>query len=386
MSLPEGQLPTVAALPANGDAGAKSITAPAPPGTESSLPVLESAPQKAVATPFYPRSAEPASPDKVPVSVIIPTLNEARNLPRCLDHLRWADEVVIIDSGSTDASSAIAAVYGAKVVQFEWNGQYPKKKNWALRHAPLKHEWVLVVDADEWITPELAEEIGHAIQNPGETVGFYINRKFIFMGGWIRHCGYYPSWNMRLIKRGFGEYEQLTGIGNTGSGDNEVHEHVIARGGVGYLNNDMLHFAFPNIHTFIEKHNRYSNWEAAVQFKGQDTGSAVVTNEQLAKNRRLKRWSRYLPFRPMLRFLYSYIWRGGFLDGQPGYVFCRLLAIYEYLSVAKFYELTRAQEDVRSSRKLSAVPEMDWQARRESSDGNSAQFAGIASDRHGILT
>jgi hypothetical protein len=125
----------------------------------------------------------------------------------------------------------------------------------------------------------------------------------------------------------------------------------------------MLHFAFPNIHTFVEKHNRYSNWEAAVQFKGQDTGSAVVTNEQLAKNRRLKRWSRYLPLRPTLRFLYSYIWRGGILDGQPGYVFCRLLAIYEYLSVAKFYELQRAQDDQLSARALSAVPEMNWTAR-----------------------
>jgi hypothetical protein len=120
----------------------------------------------------------------------------------------------------------------------------------------------------------------------------------------------------------------------------------------------MLHFAFPNIHTFMEKHNRYSNWEAAVQFKGEQTSSAVADNEQLAKHRRLKRWSRYLPFRPTLRFLYSYIWRGGFLDGRPGLVFCRLLAIYEYLSVTKYYELKRAEEDVRSARKLSAVPEM----------------------------
>lgn len=296
--------------------------------------------------------------DRVPISVVIPTLNEEQNMPRCLDHLQWADEVVIVDSGSTDDTCKIAERYGAKVIQFKWNGAWPKKKNWALRHAPLKNEWVLIVDADEWITPELAEEIKRAIQNP-DRVGYYINRKFIFMGRWIKHCGYYPSWNLRLIKRGLGEYEQLTGIGNTGSGDNEVHEHVIAKGPVGYLDNDMLHFAFPNIHTFMEKHNRYSNWEAAVQFKRADTTSAAI-GDVLSRRRKLKNLSRALPFRPTLRFLYAYIIKGGFLDGTAGYIFCRLLAIYEYLSVAKFKELRRAEADARSAKQLSAVPALNW--------------------------
>jgi len=290
---------------------------------------------------------------------MIPTLNEESNLRRCLDHLQWADEVVIVDSGSTDDTVKIAEAYGAKVVQFRWNGLWPKKKNWALRHAPFKHQWVLIVDADEWITPELSREIHRAVRSEAENVGYYINRKFIFMGRWIKHCGYYPSWNLRLIKRGFGEYEQLTGIGNTGSGDNEVHEHVIPKGPVGYLDDDMLHFAFPNIHTFMEKHNRYSNWEAAVQFKKADTTSAAI-GEKLSKRRRLKNVSRYLPFRPSLRFLYAYLLKGGILDGQPGYIFCRLLAIYEYLSVAKYTELRRAELDQRMARQLSAVPEVNF--------------------------
>lgn len=359
LSLPEGNM---SPSPAVAVARPQVLTARSEVATDDTPPSM------AKHLPLYPRSAsaDETPADKVRVSVLIPTLNEAKNLPRCLDHLRWADEVIIVDSGSTDATANIAEAYQAKVVQFTWDGRYPKKKNWALRHCEMKHDWVLIVDADEWITPELAEEIKRAVENPGENVGYYINRKFIFMGGWIRHCGYYPSWNLRLIKRGFGEYEQLTGIGNTGSGDNEVHEHVIARGPVGYFNNDMLHFAFPNIHTFMEKHNRYSNWEAAVQFKGEDAGSAVVTNVQLAKNRRLKKWSRYLPFRPTLRFLYSYLWRGGFLDGKPGLVFCRLLSIYEYLSVAKYYELKRTHEDEHSARKLSAVPALDWKSRASS--------------------
>ena len=281
---------------------------------------------------------------KVPVSVIIPTLHEAKNLPRCLDHLSWADEVVIVDSGSQDETPQIAAAYGAKLIHFRWNGQWPKKRNWALKHAELKHPWVLMVDADEWVVPELAAEIGEAIKSE-KYVGYWINRRFIFMGRWLKHCGYYPSWNLRLIKRGFGEFEKLTDVGDTGSGDNEVHEHVIPKGPAAYLKHDMLHFAFPNISTFIEKHNRYSNWEAAVQHRGAGAPSAAVaSNVELSRRRKLKNLSRYLPFRPTLRFLYSYLWKGGFLDGRPGYVFCRLLAMYEYLSVAKYYELQRAEE------------------------------------------
>lgn len=297
----------------------------------------------------------PPARDRAPVSVMIPTLNEGKNLARCLDHLRWADEVVVVDSGSKDDTVEIAHRYGATVVDFKWNGKWPKKKNWALQNVPFRNEWVLIVDADEWITPELADEIARKLPRT-DCVGYYINRRFIFMGGWIRHCGYYPSWNLRLIRRGFGEYEQLTEVGDTGSGDNEVHEHIAAQGKVEHLNHDMLHFAFPSIHVFMEKHNRYSNWEASVQFKGADDTGRVAGSDDLTRRRRLKNLSRHLPFRPTLRFLYSYIWQGGFLDGRPGYVFCRLLAIYEYLSVSKYYELRRAEEDVRRSRQMSSVP------------------------------
>src|SRR5688572_6906082 len=192
---------------------------------------------------------------KVPVTVLIPTLNEAKNLPRCLGYLSWADDVVVVDSHSTDGTQQIALERGARVIDFRWNGHWPKKRNWALVHADLKHPWILIVDADECIVPELAAEIAEAIKTE-TNVGYYINRRFMFLGHWIKHCGYYPSWNMRLIKRGMAEYERLTDIEDTGSGDNEVHEHMVARGPVAYLKHDMLHYAFPNIHAFVEKHNR----------------------------------------------------------------------------------------------------------------------------------
>ena len=277
---------------------------------------------------------------KAPVSVIVPVKNEEGNLASCLEHLAWADEVFVVDSGSTDRTGQISAEYGAKVVQFKWDGHFPKKKNWSLKNLPFRNEWILIVDADEHITEESAKEIAAVVANPGEKVGYYINRKFIFMGAWLKHCGYYPSWNLRLIKKGHGEYEKISETGDTKSGDNEVHEHVLCDGAVGWLKEDMIHYAFPTIDVFIEKHNRYSNWEALVQLER--LGSGLPANpfgHALERRRFAKRLVAHLPFRPLLRFFYSYVLRLGFLDGRRGWIFCRLLATYEFLSVAKYQEL-----------------------------------------------
>ncbi|HEY7086948.1 MAG TPA: glycosyltransferase family 2 protein [Tepidisphaeraceae bacterium] len=297
----------------------------------------------------------------MPVSVMVPTLNEAANLPRCLDHLRWADEIVVIDSGSKDQTCEIARAYGARVVDFRWNRKWPKKRGWALSEVDFKYPWVLMVDADEWIMPDLAREIAGVIQSD-EHLGYYINRKFIFMGRWIKHCGYYPSWNLRLLRRGYGQFERLSTVDDTGSGDNEVHEHVAVHGSTGYLKYDMLHLAYPTVNSFMEKHNRYSNWEALVQYKKAQSGHDHIGHDDLSNRRRLKELSRQLPMRPALRFLYSYIYKLGFLDGYAGLTFCRLLATYEFLSVVKYKELKRADADARAARQLSDMPEFDWKA------------------------
>lgn len=280
---------------------------------------------------------------KCPVSILIPTRNEESNIQACLESCAFADEVVVIDSASSDQTVAIARRHGATVIPFSWDGNYPKKKNWALEHVPWRHEWVFILDADERITPRLAEEIATEIKSP-RFDGYYVNRRFWFLDGWLHHCGYYPSWNMRFFRRRLGRYEQLEGQASTRSGDNEVHEHVMLNGQSGRLQGEMDHFAFPTIETWVEKHNRYSNWEA--RFTGKSALIAPSTEKlenSLFFKRLLKRLSLRVPFRPTLRFLYHYVFRQGFLDGYRGYVFCRLMGFYEFLSVAKRAELARSR-------------------------------------------
>lgn len=277
---------------------------------------------------------------KVPVSVLVPIKNEAANLRRCLDSIKWADEIFVVDSQSTDGSLEIAQEYGAQVVQFHFTGTWPKKKNWALENLPFRNEWTFILDADEVLPPEAEEEFTRAIANAGETARYWINRHFMFMGRWLRYS-YYPNWNLRLFRHLLGRYEKLTDA-DTHSGDNEVHEHVIVQGPTGRLRCEMDHHAFPSVEVFVEKHNRYSNWEARVSANRRLSGSAAqIRSGTVERRRKLKLLSQHLPCRPLLRFLYIYVWQKGFLDGREGYYFARMHAMYEFLSVAKTYELTR---------------------------------------------
>jgi glycosyltransferase involved in cell wall biosynthesis len=278
---------------------------------------------------------------KAPVTILIPARNEAANLPRCLAAVAWAAEIVLVDSASTDDTPAIAAAHGVKVVQFEFNGTWPKKKNWALEHIPFAHEWVFILDADEVLPPGAEAEIRTIVSDAEHPLdGYWINRRFMFMGRWLRHA-YYPNWNLRLFRHRLGRYEKLTDV-HTASGDNEVHEHVIVEGRTGRLRAEMDHYAFPSVEVFVEKHNRYSNWEARVATAHRLAGPGPqLQHPQAGARRRLKALARRLPFRPLLRFLHVYVWQRGFLDGAEGWYFARLHAFYEFLCVAKERELRR---------------------------------------------
>ena len=278
-------------------------------------------------------------PALAPISVLIPVRNEAANLAACLASVAWCDDLVVVDSGSTDDTAGIARAAGARVVDFQWNGRLPKKKNWALANVAWKNDWVFIIDADERSTPALEAALRGALAQDRHT-GFYVNRRFWFLDGWLNHCGYYPSWNLRFFRHRLGRYELPAGGAAPGSGDNEVHEHVELQGTAGYLAGEMEHYAFPDIATWIEKHNRYSNWEARLQVEAAAEDAAGL-DPGLARKRRLRRLAWRLPFRPALRFLYHYVWRAGFLDGYRGFVFCRLMAWYEFMCAAKARELRR---------------------------------------------
>lgn len=280
---------------------------------------------------------------KLPISVLVPVKNEITNIRECLGSVEFADEVVVVDSASSDGTIAAAEEMGARVVQFKWDGKFPRKRNWSLENVPWRHEWILIVDADERITPELAAEIRQAIGQP-QFAGYYLNRRFWFLGGWIRHCGYFPSWNMRMFRHRLGRYERVEeGEQDLKSYDNEVHVHVVLNGAAGYLQSPMDHFAFPTFEEWIAKHNRYSTWEASVT----DTLHAGPAGESLdaspfgspmARKRWLKRVARRMPGRPLLRFIYHYILKQGFRDGWRGWVLCRSLAWYEWVGQVKARE------------------------------------------------
>jgi glycosyltransferase involved in cell wall biosynthesis len=276
---------------------------------------------------------------KAPVSVLIPVKNEEVNIASCLESVCWADEIFVVDSQSTDATAQIAEAAGAHVAQFYYQGG-PKKRNWSLANLPFRNEWVLIVDADERIPPELAREIAECVARPDGLDGYYINRRLIFLGRWIRHGGWYPSWNMRLFRHRLGRYESIP-IDSPHMGDNEVHQHVILDGQVGYLKNDLLHHDFKSLFHFISRHNQYSDWESLVYlnlrrqplFQPDEHLHGAVRRKRLLK----RLWVR-LPFRPLVRFLYMYVLRAGFLDGVAGFYFCLLMTVHEFHIGVKMWE------------------------------------------------
>jgi glycosyltransferase involved in cell wall biosynthesis len=294
------------------------------------------------------QSAEQTTaPKKTPVSVIVPVKNEAENLKRCLPALAWADEVFVVDSQSNDETEEVSLAHGARVVQFHFNGSYPKKKNWALDQLPLANEWVLIVDADEVVLPELAAEITRRIASD-EADGYYLNARYYFLGRRIRHCGYSSCWNLRLFKHRLGRYEKMPDCTGGRTGDNEAHEHVELAGRALSLAGALEHHAYPTIATWVEKHNRYAIWEAALaeRFLNEPVPRTIGGVQRF--KRRLKKIAWRLPMRPLVRFVYAYFLRLGFLDGKPGLIFCSLLAFYDFLASANRYEQRITKPDPKS--------------------------------------
>jgi glycosyltransferase involved in cell wall biosynthesis len=276
----------------------------------------------------------------LPVSVIIPVRNEAHNLRRCLESLSGAGEIYAIDSGSTDETIEIARSCGAKVVQFHYHGGWPKKRQWAMDTLPLAYEWILLMDADEALTPELADEIRQAVGNPLYD-GYQIALRMHFLGRVLRHSGA-SFYKLSLFRRGQGRFECRSRDQDASMCDMEVHEHVVIDGPTAKLQNPMVHHNVETLSRYIRKHDGYSTWEAHVWSRGErsfDDLPPSLLGTQAQRRRWLKKKLLNLPGSPFLFFLYKYLFRAGFMDGVPGLIYCGFQGIQFFHVKAKIYEL-----------------------------------------------
>lgn len=288
---------------------------------------------------------------KLPVSVIVAARNEARNLPACLTSLRDVGEVFVIDSQSTDATPEIARSFGAQVVQFHYQGGWPKKRQWAIETLPLAYDWILLLDADEALTPELSGEIRCAMENP-EINGCYISLRMYFLGRLLRHGGA-GFWKLSLFRRGKGGYECRLKNQDASMADMEVHEHVVVEGGTLRLTNPLVHRNIESLSRYIQKHDEYSNWEARVLLLGSQNSSELPPaffGTQAQRRRWLKKNLYRVLGSPVLLFLYRYFLRLGFLDGIPGLIYCGFQAVQMFHTKAKIYELRTRDRDEDSQR------------------------------------
>ena len=282
----------------------------------------------------------------IPVSVIVAVRNEARNLPRCLECLRDMGEVYVVDSQSTDNTVEIARSYGAKVVQFHYQGGWPKKRQWAMDTLRLRHDWILLLDADEALTPELTDEIRSAIRDPRYD-GYHIALRIYFLGRELRHSG--ASFRrLALFRRGKGRFECRLKEQDASMADMEIHEHIVVEGPTATLKHPVLHHNFSSLSHYIRKHDEYSNWEAKVWLNRDGADQELtpsLTGTQAQRRRWLRRKFFALPASPLAFFLYKYIFRLGFLDGVPGLIYCCFQGIQFFHIKAKIYELKRTSGD-----------------------------------------
>lgn len=266
------------------------------------------------------------------ISVLVLTFNEQQNIAACLQSVRWSDDVLVVDSFSTDRTVELARRESARVLQNRFVN-FAQQRNFGLAQGGLKHEWVLHLDADEVVTDELRDEMLAAVPRLGKEA-YQVASRLMFRGRWLKHSGLYPWYQVRLGRR-----QSLTFV-QVGHGQRES----LPADKIGTLKAALLHYPFSNgIQDWVEKHNRYSTDEARHFLEegiGQpmDWPALLAVSDPTRRRRALKRLFFRLPFRPTLRFLYMYLFKLGFLDGRAGLTYCRLLRIYEYLIVLKMQE------------------------------------------------
>jgi glycosyltransferase involved in cell wall biosynthesis len=262
-------------------------------------------------------------PGSVAVSVVVLTLNEKPNIHRCLSSVAWADQLVVVDSGSTDGTVQIARSLGAEVVEQPWLG-FSAQREFALRLTLLRHDWVYFLDADEWVSQQLAAEIAQSLDDP-QCAGFTQRFRLVFLGRWIRHCGWYPgSWIVRLVDRRYTKYDWSL-----------VGERACVDGRIRRLSNDIVDEDLKGLAVWLHKHVRYAQLRSEQRPSGANLPQRMRAVRSSNSSRPLARsilkelvfpW---IPAKPAALFFYMYIARLGFLDGAAGFRFCFYHAWYE---------------------------------------------------------
>ncbi|MEZ6131844.1 MAG: glycosyltransferase family 2 protein [Planctomycetaceae bacterium] len=277
------------------------------------------------------------APPRLPLSVVILAKNEECNIQRCVAAVDWADEVVVVDDGSTDRTVELAQALGARLIQHEFES-FASQRNWAMSHANLKHDWVLHLDADEVATIPLSHELKSAIAAASHDVAaFRMCRKTILLDRWLKYSDGFPVWIMRLVRRNRAVFIDC------GHGEVAVPE---VDGTMLTIQEPFLHYAFSKgLTDWIARHNRYSTREAELElqvFAGLKW-KKLFSRDRAVRRHALRSLSRRLPFRPTCRFLYQYVLKRGFLDGRAGWTFSRMMAMYEGWIVMKRDEMRRSR-------------------------------------------
>jgi glycosyltransferase involved in cell wall biosynthesis len=266
------------------------------------------------------------------ISVLILTLNEERNIVDCLRSVQWSDDIVVLDSFSQDRTVELAESMGARVIQRSYVSERDQRE-FGIRHISFRHGWVYNPDADEITTPELRDEMLSVVkQTDISAVAFRVRFKTMLFQKWIRFSSLYPTWVVRLFRPEFLRFERETNL------------TYVVDGLEGRLQNHFLHYTFNNgFDAWFQKHNSYSKGEALETIRELrktriNWWDMLAFSRPVQRRRALKRLSFSLPCRPLIRFLYMYLFRLGFLEGRAGFTYCRLLAIYEYMIVLKVRE------------------------------------------------
>jgi glycosyltransferase involved in cell wall biosynthesis len=271
------------------------------------------------------------------VTVMIFTLDEETHLPSCLEHLRWCDDVIVVDSFSTDRTAQICREVGVRFFQHGFEG-FGSQRNWALENTQPKYDWILILDADERVPPELAAELGAIAQEAPPGIGAYrVRRRFYMWGRWLKYSSLYPTWVVRFIHRGRVRYV------NRGHAETQEVE-----GRTEDLCNDLIDENLKGLDEWFERQNRYSRKDAEyelLQEREKVRFKEIFSTDPLSRRAALKQTAYRLPGRPFIYFMYSYFMRRGFMDGKDGLVFCLMKAIYQQMVVVKKYDIRRMKKE-----------------------------------------